>query len=92
MVKDFLELNNRWSKTYFLPTPSPPGLKTLSKFPPLRNIKDNLSVYLFLDSEPRLGKSKEFNNQRVKVNKAFKSYSIFFARKTIKNRQSLHIF
>ena len=42
-----------------------------------RHIKNSLSVYLFLDSEPQLGKSKESNNQGMKlqVKRAFKSYS-----------------
>ena len=42
-----------------------------------RSINNSLGVYHFLDSEPELGKLKEFNSQKVKVpvNRAFKSYS-----------------
>ena len=41
-----------------------------------RHISNSLSVYFFLDSEPKLGKSKEFNNQdmEVQVKRAFKCY------------------
>ena len=41
------------------------------------HISTNLSMYLFPDSESWLGKSKEFNNQRMKVKRAFKNYSFF---------------
>ena len=33
------------------------------------------SAYLFLDSEPQLDKSEEFNNQRMKRHRAFRIYS-----------------
>ena len=41
-----------------------------------RHINNSLNVYLFLDSELQLGKSKEFNNEcmKVQVKRAFKSY------------------
>ena len=57
-------------------------------------INNSLSVYLFLDTKSQLGKSKEFNNQgmKVQVKKAFKSYSFFGTKKTIKNRQAPHEF
>ena len=38
-------------------------------------INNNLNLHLFLDSASQLGKSKESNNQRVNVNRAFKSQS-----------------
>ena len=49
-------------------------------------------MYLFLNSEPKLGKSKEFNNQGLKVNRNLNLNVIFFFchQKTIKNRQALH--
>ena len=40
----------------------------------LYTINNSFSVYLFLDTEPYLDKSKEFNNQGMKVNRAIKSY------------------
>ena len=39
-----------------------------------RNINNNFSVPLFLDSEPLLEQSKEINNQGMKVNRVFKSH------------------
>ena len=49
-------------------------------------------MYLFLNSEPKLGKSKEFNNQGLKVNRNSNLNVIFFFchQKNIKNRQALH--
>ena len=49
-------------------------------------------MYLFLNSEPKLGKSKEFNNQGLKVNRNLNLNVILFFchQKTIKNRQALH--
>ena len=56
-----------------------------------RHIRNSLSVYLFVNSEPQLGKSKEFNNQGLKVNRNFKCYILFLPSKKItKNRQALH--
>ena len=45
------------------------------------HISINLSMYLFPDSESWLGKSKEFNNQRMKVKRAFKNYSFSVTKK-----------
>ena len=49
-------------------------------------------MYLFLNSELQLGKSKEFNNQgtKVQVKRAFKSF--FPPKPPQKNRQTLHEF
>ena len=55
-----------------------------------RSINNSLRVYHFLDSEPELGKLKEFNSQKVKVpvNRAFKSYSFLPSKKSIKKQRS----
>ena len=37
-----------------------------------RQFDNSLSVYLFLEFEPQLGKSEKFNNQGTKENKAFR--------------------
>ena len=52
-----------------------------------RHINNSLSGYLFRNSKLQLGKSKEFNNQgmNIQVKRAFKSYSLFVIKKTIKN-------
>ena len=45
--------------------------------PTSRHINNILKVYLFLDSEPQLGKSKELNNQGMiaEAKRVFKSHS-----------------
>ena len=50
---------------------------------------NSLNMYLFLHSELQLGKSKEINNQGIKVQVkiAFKSYSFIFVTKMQKNKQ-----
>ena len=53
-----------------------------------RHIRNSLSVYLFLNSEPQLGKSKEFNNQGLKVNRNFKCYILFLPSKNNKKQKS----
>ena len=47
-----------------------------------------LSVYLFLEFEPQLGKSEKFSNQGMKENKAFRIP--FITKKQLKSRQALH--
>ena len=42
---------------------------------------------LFLDSQLYLGKSKEFNNQEMKVNIAFKTYSLYLSLNINKSKQ-----
>ena len=37
-----------------------------------RHFDNSLSVYLFLEFEPELGKSEKFNNQGMKEKKAFR--------------------
>ena len=54
---------------------------------------NNFSVYHFLDSESQLGKSKELNNQAMKVHvkRAFISHSFLLQKKKKKKcRQALH--
>ena len=53
-----------------------------------RHFDDSLSVYLFLEFEPQLGKSEKFNNQGMKENKAFRVP--FITKKQLKSRQALH--
>ena len=56
--------------------------RTAFKTPPSRHISNSrLSVYLFLKSEPELGKSEEFNNHGIKENKTYKSYSFLSPKK-----------
>ena len=47
-----------------------------------RHFDNSLSVYLFLQFEPKLGKSEKFNNQGMKENKADRIP--FITKKTIK--------
>ena len=49
-----------------------------------RHIGNSVSVYLFLESEPLLGKSEEFNNQGMKENGAFRILLISKKKKIIK--------
>ena len=49
---------------------------------------NGLSVYLFLEFEPQLGKSEKFNNQGMKENKAFGI--AFITKNQLKSRQALH--
>ena len=79
-------------KTFFpqsRPFPPPPEKTTAPPPPPpllapfSRHIDNNLSVYLFLEFEQQLGKSKEFNNQGMNENRAFRSY-FFYHQKTMK--------
>ena len=51
-----------------------------------RHFDSNLSVYLFLEFEPQLGKSEKFNNQGMKENKAFRIP--FINKKQLKSRQA----
>ena len=53
-----------------------------------RHFDNSLSVYLFLEFEPQLGKSEKFNNQGMKENKAFRIP--FIVKKQLKCRQALH--
>ena len=41
-----------------------------------RHIDKSLSVYFFLEFEPLLGKSEEFNNQEMKEIRAFRIFFI----------------
>ena len=62
----------------------------LPELSPSRHINNSFSVYHFLDSESQLGKSKELNNQAMKVHvkRAFISHSFLLQKK--KSRQALH--
>ena len=73
-------------QTYSLGESTAPQVKQLSKLPPSRHTKNSRSLYLYLDFELKLGKSKEFDNQGMKaqVKRAFKSYSIFITKKSSK--------
>ena len=51
-----------------------------------RNFGNSLSVYLFLEFEPYLGKSEKFSNQGMKENKAFRIP--FITKKQLKGRQA----
>ena len=53
-----------------------------------RHFDNNISVYLFLEFEPWLGKSEKFNNQGMKENEAFRIP--FITKKQLKSRQALH--
>ena len=53
-----------------------------------KHFDNSLSVYLFLEFEPKLGKSEKFNNQGMKENKAFRIP--FITKKQLKSRQALH--
>ena len=53
-----------------------------------RHFDNSLSVYLFLELQPQLGKSEEFSNQGMKENKAFRIP--FTTKKQLKSRQALH--
>ena len=55
-----------------------------------RHIRNSLTVSLFLNSEPQLGKSKEFKNQGLKVNRNLNAIFFFGHQKAIKNRHALH--
>ena len=80
------------------PSPSkvshlPPRKNNVQTFPLLasRLISNSLIVYRFVDSEPQLDKSNEFNNQGMKgqVKRAFNSYFLCY-KKTSKNSRPLH--
>ena len=80
------------------PSPSkvshlPPRKNNVQTFPLLasRLISNSLIVYRFVDSEPQLDKSNEFNNQGMKgqVKRAFNSYFLCY-KKTLKNSRPLH--
>ena len=71
-------------------SPRSPQVEQLPKLLSSRHIRSSFSVYLFLNSEPQVGKSKEFNNQGLIVSRNFKYYIVFLPSKTIKNRQALH--
>ena len=53
-----------------------------------RHFDNSLSVYPLFEFEPWLGKSKKFNNQGMKENKAFRIP--FITKKQLKGRQALH--
>ena len=53
-----------------------------------RHFDNSPSVYLFLEFEPQLGKSKKFSNQGMKESKAFRIP--FITKKQLKSRQALH--
>ena len=53
-----------------------------------RHFDKSVSVYLFLEFEPELGKSEKFTNQGKKENKAFRIP--FITKKQQKSRQALH--
>ena len=55
----------------------------LPELSPSRHINNSFSVYHFLDSESQLGKSKELNNQAMKVHvkRAFISHSFLLQKK-----------
>ena len=55
-----------------------------------KHFDNSLSVYLFLEFEPKLGKSEKFNNQgkQRKGNKAFRIP--FITKRQLKDRQALH--
>ena len=46
-----------------------------------RHFDNSLSVYVFVEFEPKLGKSEKFNNQGMKENKTFR---IIYNQKTVK--------
>ena len=74
----------------FLQPPSSQA-EQLPKLPSSRHISKSLSVHLSPNSEPQLGKSKEFNNRGLKVNRNFKCYFIFLPSHTQKkSRKALH--
>ena len=78
------------SESFVRHLPCLPG-RTSSKSHLLQTHSNSLSVYIFLNSQPQPGKSKEFNNQGLEVNRNFKGYFLFFYhQKTIKNRQGMH--
>ena len=65
-----------------------------SKNPPLQTNPrktESLSAYLFLDSEPKLGKPKESNNPRtgVQVERGLKVFLFSHQKKQYKNRHTL---
>ena len=68
--------------------PHPLQAEQLPKLLSSRKIRNSLSVYFFLNSEPQLGKSKEFNNQGLKVNRNFKCYILFLPSKNNKKQTS----
>ena len=70
--------------------PTFPQAGQLPKLLSSRHIRNSLSVYIFLNSELQLGKSKEFNNQELKVNRNLNAIFFFCHQKTIKNRKALH--
>ena len=53
-----------------------------------RHFDNSLSVYLFLEFQPQLGKSEKFNNQGMKENKTFRIP--FITKKQLKSTQVLH--
>ena len=53
-----------------------------------KHFGNSLSVYLFLEFEPELGKSEKFNNQGMKENKAVRIP--FITKKQLKSREDLH--
>ena len=62
-----------------------PQTEQLPKFLSSRHIRNSLSVYLFLDSESQLGKSKG-----LIISRNFEYYILFVPSKAIRSRQALH--
>ena len=77
-----LRESNRLSKGWG--TLAPIGRRVL----PTRHFHHSVSLYLFFDFEPLLGKSEKFNNQGIKENKTFRIP--FITKKQLKSRQTLH--
>lgn len=68
-----------------------PTFRAASKTPiSPKNISSSLGMYL--NSEPKLSKSKEFNNQgiKVQVKRTFKGFSFCHQKGNKKGRQALH--
>ena len=53
-----------------------------------KHFDNSLSIYLFLEFEPYLGKSEKFINQEMKEEKAFRI--CFITKNQLKGRHALH--
>ena len=74
-------------------SPLPPGGATSrNSLPQPLDTSARAIVYFFLDSEPQLGKSKELNNQGMKVllKRTFKNYFLLSPQKIKEIRQALY--
>ena len=70
-----------------------PQVSHLSPIPSVRTISKTLLLqthqkHLFLNFEPQLRKSKEFNNQGLKINRNFKYYILFLPSNNNKKQTS----